>query len=65
MLAKGLLEFETLSGDEIKDLLLGKRPTREIGDRAADAALLGGAAGRQEPPAAGTGTGPMEPQPQS
>ena len=29
VLAKGLLEFETLSGDEIKDLLLGKRPTRE------------------------------------
>jgi cell division protease FtsH len=28
-LAKGLLEFETLSGDEIKDLLAGKRPTRE------------------------------------
>jgi cell division protease FtsH len=28
-LAKGLLEFETLTGDEIKDLLLGKRPTRE------------------------------------
>src|SRR5579862_724636 len=28
-LAKGLLEFETLSGDEIKDLLLGKRPNRE------------------------------------
>ena len=29
MLAKGLLEFETLSGDEIKDLLDGKRPMRE------------------------------------
>jgi cell division protease FtsH len=29
VLAKGLLEFETLSGDEIKDLLLGKKPTRE------------------------------------
>jgi len=29
VLAKGLLEFETLSGDEIKDLLLGKRPVRE------------------------------------
>ena len=29
MLAKGLLEFETLSGDEIKDLLDGKRPVRE------------------------------------
>ena len=29
MLAQGLLEFETLSGDEIKDLLTGKRPMRE------------------------------------
>ena len=29
VLAKGLLEFETLSGDEIKDLLVGKRPVRE------------------------------------
>ena len=29
-LAKGLLEFETLSGDEIKDLLAGKRPVREL-----------------------------------
>ena len=29
-LAKGLLEFETLTDDEIKDLLLGKRPTREL-----------------------------------
>ena len=47
MLAKGLLEFETLTGDEIKDLLAGKRPVREIGDRAGDAALLRGAAGRQ------------------
>ena len=28
-LAKGLLEFETLTGDEIKDLLDGKRPMRE------------------------------------
>ncbi len=28
-LAKGLLEFETLTGDEIKDLLLGKKPNRE------------------------------------
>jgi cell division protease FtsH len=28
-LAKGLLEFETLTGDEIKDLLEGKRPNRE------------------------------------
>jgi cell division protease FtsH len=28
-LAQGLLEFETLSGEEIKDLLKGKRPVRE------------------------------------
>jgi cell division protease FtsH len=28
-LAKGLLEFETLSGDEIMDLLAGKKPNRE------------------------------------
>ncbi len=28
-LAKGLLEFETLSGDEIRDLLDGKKPNRE------------------------------------
>ncbi|CAN5320149.1 ATP-dependent zinc metalloprotease FtsH [soil metagenome] len=29
VLAKGLLEFETLSGDEITDLLNGKKPNRE------------------------------------
>ena len=29
-LAKGLLEFETLSGDEIIDLLAGKKPNREL-----------------------------------
>ena len=29
VLAKGLIEFETLTGEEIKDLLAGKRPVRE------------------------------------
>jgi cell division protease FtsH len=62
-LAKGLLEFETLSGDEIKDLLMGKRPNRETtleppGPRASTVP----SAGRNRPrPEAG----PMEPQPQA
>jgi cell division protease FtsH len=30
-LAKGLLLYETLSGDEIKDLLAGKPPVRDSG----------------------------------
>ena len=34
-LAQGLLEYETLSGDEIKNLLAGKPPVRELGDDAA------------------------------
>src|SRR5207248_2538507 len=63
VLAKGLLEYETLSGDEIKDLLAGRPPVRE---------------GVSEPPpprsspvpSAGKGrprpeTGGMEPQPQA
>lgn len=29
-LAQGLLEYETLTGEEIKDLLNGKKPTREM-----------------------------------
>jgi cell division protease FtsH len=29
IVAKGLLEYETLSGDEIKDLIKGVKPTRD------------------------------------
>jgi cell division protease FtsH len=32
VLAKGLLEFETLTGDEIRNLLAGQRPVRESAD---------------------------------
>ncbi len=32
ILAQGLLEYETLSGDEINDLMAGKQPTRDSGD---------------------------------
>ncbi|TAK48386.1 MAG: ATP-dependent metallopeptidase FtsH/Yme1/Tma family protein [Xanthobacteraceae bacterium] len=62
LLARGLLEFETLSGDEIKDLLLGKRPLREsaIDPAAPPRATVVPAAGKGRPrPDAGG----MEPQP--
>jgi len=63
-LAKGLLEFETLSGDEIKDLLMGKRPNRESTiepstPRAATVPTAGAGRNRPRP------EGPMEPQPQA
>jgi cell division protease FtsH len=31
-LAEGLLEYETLSGEEIKQLIAGKKPSRDLGD---------------------------------
>src|ERR671917_72580 len=63
VLAKGLLEYETLSGDEIRDLLNGKPPVRDTGDTPPPA--------RPSPvPAAGRGRpretdGGLEPQPQA
>jgi cell division protease FtsH len=63
-LAKGLLEYETLTGDEIKDLLVGKPPVREgVSEPAAPRSTT-------VPPVAGKGrpqpkTGPLEPQPQA
>ena len=61
-LAQGLLEYETLSGDEIHDLLKGKPPVRDNGDGSAgrpSAAVPSTGKGRprQEPDAG------MEPQP--
>ncbi len=63
-LAKGLLEYETLSGDEIKDLLDGKPPVREgfsepSQPRASAVPPAGKSRPRQEPDAG------MEPQPQA
>jgi cell division protease FtsH len=63
-LAKGLLEFETLSGDEIKDLLLGKRPSREsiiepTTPRNTTVPTAGAGRNRPRPE-----PGPLEPQPQ-
>src|ERR1700677_299290 len=64
-LAKGLLEFETLTGDEIKDLIMGKRPVREsviepTTPRNSTVPTAGAGRNRPRPE-----TGPMEPQPQS
>ncbi|MCY6379318.1 ATP-dependent zinc metalloprotease FtsH [Hoeflea prorocentri] len=68
-LAEGLLEYETLSGDEIKALLRGEKPSRDMGDdtppsRGSAVPTAGAKSpdGKEEPddkPDAG-----MEPQPQ-
>jgi cell division protease FtsH len=63
VLAKGLLEFETLSGDEIRDLLNGKRPRRESAIEPAtprSSAVPTAGKPRPRPDAGG-----MEPQPQA
>ena len=62
VLAKGLLEFETLSGDEIIDLLNGKKPNRESviePSTPRSSAVPSAGRGRPRP------DGPMEPQPQA
>src|SRR5256714_834988 len=62
-LAKGLLEFETLTGDEIKDLLAGKRPTREsVIEPATPRGSAVPPAGKPRPRPE---TGGLEPQPQA
>jgi cell division protease FtsH len=63
-LARGLLEFETLTGDEIVDLLAGKRPVREsviepVTPRSSAVPPAGKPRPRPEPPA-----GEVAPQPQ-
>jgi cell division protease FtsH len=63
-LAQGLLEYETLSGDEIKDLLAGKPPVRETPEEAAaskgSAVPLTKGKTRRPP-----NEGGLEPQPQA
>jgi cell division protease FtsH len=63
-LAKGLLEYETLSGDEIKDLLVGKPPVREgVSDAPPPRSSAVPTAGKGPRPRPETGG--MEPQPQA
>jgi cell division protease FtsH len=63
VLAKGLIEFETLTGEEIKDLLQGRRPVRESvidpGPRSSAVPPAGKPRPRPEPP-----SGEIAPQPQ-
>jgi cell division protease FtsH len=70
LLARGLLEYETLSGDEIKDLLKGKPPVREfaadISPRPTPASAVPTAGrGKKAPPEPEPDTGGMAPQPTS
>jgi cell division protease FtsH len=62
-LAKGLLEYETLTGDEIKDLLVGKPPVREgVSEPAAPRTSAVPTAGKPRPRPE---PGGLEPQPQA
>jgi cell division protease FtsH len=65
--ARGLLEYETLSGKEIKDLLKGKPPVRDFpaedSDQGGPQSAVPAAGRGKKPPASDTGTGGMEPQP--
>jgi len=65
-LAKGLLEYETLSGEEIKDLLAGKPPVREgITEPSQPRASAVPPAGKARPrPEPEPPTGDIAPQPQ-
>src|SRR5829696_8343333 len=64
-LAQGLLEYETLSGDEIRDLLAGKPPVRDTGEPATPPRPSPvPTAGRGRPRAGDLDPG-LEPQPQA
>jgi cell division protease FtsH len=63
-LAKGLLEYETLTGDEIKDLLIGKPPVREgVTEPTTPRTSAVPTAGK--PPRPRPDTGGLEPAPQA
>jgi cell division protease FtsH len=64
-LARGLLEYETLTGQEIRDLLEGKRPARDASEPAQPVrGVTVPVAGKPRPPRDEPGTGGLEPQPQ-
>ncbi|MFD0986514.1 ATP-dependent zinc metalloprotease FtsH [Methyloligella solikamskensis] len=70
-IAKGLIEYETLTGEEIKDLLKGKPPKRDAADdtpskpSASSAVPATGGGKKKKKSDPEPGTGGMEPQPQT
>lgn len=63
IIAQGLLEYETLSGDEIMALLKGKQPTREDLDDISEPSQPSGSVPSAGHKADGPGLGDAEPQP--
>jgi len=68
-LALGLLEYETLSGDEIRDLLAGKPPVRDTGEETSTVPKPSAVPVTKGPKARGSKGGEpdpgLEPQPQA
>lgn len=64
-LANGLLEYETLSGEEITDLLNGKPPMRDDDDNAKPKAKPGSSVPVTKKKKGDEGSGELEPQPQT
>jgi cell division protease FtsH len=64
-LAQGLLEYETLTGDEIRGLLEGKPPVRDTGDPPTPARASPVPTAGKGRPRAGESEGGLEPQPQA
>jgi cell division protease FtsH len=62
-LAKGLIEYETLTGEEIIGLLAGKPPVRDADEPPAPRGSAVPSAGKSRPKT--TGDGGLEPQPQA
>jgi cell division protease FtsH len=64
-LAQGLLEYETLSGDEIRNLLAGKPPVRETPEEAAASKGSAVPVTKTKPRRPPEAEGGLEPQPQA
>jgi len=65
-IAEGLLEYETLTGEEIKAIIRGEKPARDIGDDTppTSGSSVPKAGPKKEPKKGGEPEGGLEPQPQ-